>query len=131
MHSKPVVLITGASRGLGYAMAEAFLAEGCQVVGASRQAGDSAQIDWVTTDVKDGDSRASLLSHIQEKYGRLDVLINNAGRGMYETMEASTEEDTRDLFELNVLSLIAMTRLCLPLLKQSKGTIINTDFSNK
>ncbi len=123
---RAVALITGASRGLGLAMGQRFSREGFLVVALSRSEPTVRFDDWLPTDLTDAGEREAAIREIRERYGRLDLLINNAGVGMYERWEETSPEDLRQLFEINVFSMISLTQGCLPLLRESRGTIINT-----
>jgi len=118
-------LITGVSKGLGRAFAEKFRAEGFAVAGVSRSKPNFEIELWLEGDITDPGFRRSLPSALKLQFARLDVLINNAGIGGYETWEQAKEEDVRKLFELNFFAPILLTQELIPLLRENKGTIIN------
>lgn len=122
---KKIIVITGASRGLGKALALKFLKEGHSVVGFSRNKPDYDLSLWVGGDITDRFSRATLLHECIEKFGKADILINNAGRGHYETWNKTALDDVTELFNTNFVSMIAMTQLFIPELIKTKGTVIN------
>ena len=80
-----VVLVTGGTKGIGRAIAQAFLAEGCEVVVCARRApeelpsGGGRQASFLTCDVREADALKALVSQVVQAHGRLDVLVNNAG----------------------------------------------------
>ncbi|MDD5697075.1 MAG: SDR family NAD(P)-dependent oxidoreductase [Victivallaceae bacterium] len=120
-----VALITGVSGGLGEAMAEVFKEKGFRVIGACRSE-PAIELDrWFKTDITRENACRELLAGVREEFGRLDVLINNSGKGNYATWEEFSEVEVRDLFELNFFALVNMTRTFLPLLQESQGTVIN------
>jgi short-subunit dehydrogenase len=120
-----VAVITGVSSGLGKAAAVKFMRHGVKVVGISRSKPDFEPDLWIEADITKPDGRGKALQQTMEKFGRADVLINNAGKGGYSTWEELPEQDLRDIFELNFFALNAMTVIFLPLLKESKGTVMN------
>ncbi len=122
---KKIIIITGVSRGLGKAVALQFLREGHTVVGFSRNRPDYDISHWVGGDITDRFSRATLLHECIEKFGRADILINNVGRGHYETWDKTALDDVTELFNVNFISMIAMTQLFIPELVKTKGMIIN------
>ena len=123
---KKIMIITGASRGLGKAIALKFMQEGHSVIGFSRNEPDYPLSLWVKGDITEPDSRKLLFEECLQKFGRVDILINNAGRGHYETWEKTTIEDVKELFNTNFISMFAMTQMFIPELTKTKGTIINT-----
>ncbi len=126
MNAKPAVLITGASKGIGKALALEFRRRGFAVAGVSRSQPDYELDLWIDADVTSPEARARVLREYTAAFGdRLDVLINNAGRGIQETWEAMSETDLRDVFELNVFAMILLTREFLGALKNAEGTVIN------
>lgn len=77
-------------------------------------------------DVTDPESVARAVSEILERFGTIDVLVNNAGRGLLGAIESTTEEEIRSLYELNVFSLVRVTRAVLPLMRANdSGRVIN------
>nr|WP_239989461.1 SDR family oxidoreductase [Corallococcus macrosporus] len=127
-----VVLVTGASGGIGRAAAKAYAAAGADVVLAARRlpeledaAREVASLGVralpVRCDVTVGDDVTRLVAETDAAFGGLDVLVNNAGQGSYGPLEAMGEEQLRKLFELNVLGLWRMTREALPLLRRRRG----------
>lgn len=123
---KKIVVITGASRGLGKAIALKFMNEGHSVVGFSRNKPDYPLSLWVSGDINEIESRAKLFQECIQTFGKVDILVNNAGRGHYETWEKTVLEDVRELFNINFISMIGVTQLFIPELVKTKGTIINT-----
>ncbi|MDS9469705.1 SDR family NAD(P)-dependent oxidoreductase [Paracoccus sp. MBLB3053] len=123
--------ITGISRGLGLALAKALLAEGHHVVGTVRtglpQVGPSAgTLRVLTADMADGTSVEAAVHAAFRELGRIDVVVNNAGYGLLGAVETSTEDELRNLFEVDVFAPIRVARVALPYLRaQSSGHIIN------
>ena len=121
-----VVLIPGASSGIGKSVAVHLGKKGYKVYGASRSAPDNEYFDAVKMDVSDHNSVMSEIKNIIEKEGRIDVLINNAGKGSLGTVEQTPIEDVKELYELNVFGLVNVCQEVLPVMrKQRQGMIIN------
>jgi short-subunit dehydrogenase len=121
----PVAVITGVSSGLGRAMALCFRRNGFRVVGVSRSQPDFELDLWIGADVTKAEDRLRVVHETVEFGGRADVLVNNAGKGLYATWEEADMEELKSLFELNVFAVAGMTQAFLPLLKASRGTVIN------
>jgi short-subunit dehydrogenase len=126
-----VVLITGASRGIGAACAAAFRTHGARLCLTGRDqaalARESAPDDLVIPgDITSGDFRAHLVAAALQRYGRIDILINNAGAGLYWPPSAAPLEEVRHLFELNFFAPLALSQLALPQMrKRRSGCIVN------
>ncbi|PCC68139.1 NADP-dependent 3-hydroxy acid dehydrogenase YdfG [Nannocystis exedens] len=131
--SKRVWFITGASRGIGAEIASAALAAGDEVVATARdprriteRLGSSESLLPVALDVTNEQSVAAAVEAALARFGRIDVLVNNAGYGLIGAVEETSGEDVRRLYETNVFGLLAVTRAVLPTLrKQRSGLIIN------
>jgi short-subunit dehydrogenase len=126
-----VVLITGASRGIGAACASAFRSRGARLCltarDASAVAGQSAAGDLaIAGDITSSDFREHLVAATVERFGRIDILVNNAGAGVYWPPSSAPLDEVRELFELNVFAPLAMAQLVLPhMRKQSSGFVVN------
>ncbi len=130
---KKTILITGASRGFGKIWAEAFLKRGDNVVATARNTeslndlvakyGDS--ILPLQLDVTNRTQCFEVVNKAQQHFGKLDVLINNAGYGLFGTVEEASEQDARDQFETNVFGALWMTQAVIPVMRnQTYGHII-------
>jgi NAD(P)-dependent dehydrogenase (short-subunit alcohol dehydrogenase family) len=126
------VLITGASTGIGKATAILFQQRGWNVVATMRspqKATELAALDRVIClplDVTDTASIHDAIAEAIEKFGALDVVVNNAGYGLVGAFETSTPEQIQRQFDTNVFGLMAVTRAILPHLRtQKQGTIVN------
>ncbi len=137
-HNGPkIVIVTGASSGIGRATALAFGRRGDAVVLAARRADRlqevalrieqlAAQALVVPTDVRDAAALRHLVDATVERFGRVDVLVNNAGAGYSGAVEETPEAVMRDLFELNYMSAFQLTRLVLPIMRrQNSGHVVN------
>jgi len=125
---KRVWLITGASSGFGRAIAEAALARGDSVAAGVRSAGAFGDVvdgaDPLALDVTDPGQREAAVAEAVERFGRIDVLVNNAGRTQVGAVEETTEEELRALFELHFYAPAALTRLVLPHMRRQGGGAI-------
>ncbi len=125
--------VTGASRGIGAEIARAALAGGNNVVVAVRNPErvpddlkKSDNVFSVALDVTDNDSIPRAVDAAVERFGGIDVLVNNAGRGLLGALEEITDEEARSLFDLNVFGLINVTRAVLPVMrKQGSGKLVH------
>ncbi|WP_433247895.1 oxidoreductase [Actinomadura nitritigenes] len=128
-----VWLITGATSGFGRAIAEAALAAGDTVVAAARrpQALDDladrypGRVNAVALDVTDHGRIADVVADVLLWHGRIDVLVNNAGRGLVGAVEETTDRELRDLMDLHFFGPAALTRAVLPHMRaQGSGAIV-------
>jgi NAD(P)-dependent dehydrogenase (short-subunit alcohol dehydrogenase family) len=130
---KRVWFITGASRGLGALIAQAALDNGNAVVAAGRNAGaiierfgESPALLPVALDVTDEAQAKAAVDAAIAKFGRIDVLVNNAGFGLLAAIEESSDTDVRRMFDTNVFGLLDVTRAVLPVMRrQRSGHVIN------
>ena len=126
------VLITGCSAGIGRAVAEMFAAKGWNVVATMRtpeSAGELAAKENVLVTALDVTNESSIVAAVklaEERFGGIDVLVNNAGYGVYGLLEATSVESIRWQFETNVVGLLATTRAVVPgMRKRRSGVVVN------
>jgi NAD(P)-dependent dehydrogenase (short-subunit alcohol dehydrogenase family) len=131
MNETRVWLITGASSGFGAALAQAALARGDRVVAAARDQSRLAELGaheravGISLDVTDPGQRERAVTQIIERYGRIDVLVNNAGRTQVGAVEETSDDELRSLFDLHFFAPAALTRLVLPYMRaQGAGAIV-------
>ena len=138
---KKIALITGANRGIGFETAKQLGEKGVTVVVAARKLSDAEQtaarlktsgIDAypVKLDVTSAEDRAAAAKYIDKTFGKLDILINNAGvassQGFVPLTIDTPDEELQSIFQTNLFSVLALTRALLPLLKKSPaGRIVN------
>ena len=132
-----VVLVTGASRGLGALIAHALAAEGARLALAARSADDitrladelragGAEAEPVPTDVTDAAARERLVARTIERFGRIDVLVNNAGIELLGALSDARAERIDQLFAVNIVATAQLSRAVLPhMLAQRSGLIVN------
>ncbi len=124
-----VWLITGSSRGLGRALAEAVLAAGHRLVATARKPAQLAdlverygdQVRAIPLDVTDERAAAQAIAATVAAFGRLDVLVNNAGYGDVGSIEDTSLADFRAQIETNLFGVINVTKAALPLLREQRA----------
>lgn len=129
--SSKVWFITGASRGLGAQIARAVLVSGDSVVAAVRDPANTElaahpRLQLVALDVRDERAAQAAVRAAVERFGRIDVVVNNAGYGLLAAVEEGSAAEVEGMFATNVFGLLAVTRAVLPQLRaQRSGHIIN------
>lgn len=125
--SQKVVVITGASRGLGLGMVQYFANKGWKVAATMRTPEKVPSLDGMTDvkkyrlDVMDEDSILTARDQIMEDFGRVDALINNAGMGLFGLTEMVPAEDVQTQIETNLMGGINVTRTFLPIMRQQQS----------
>jgi citronellol/citronellal dehydrogenase len=143
-------LVTGASRGIGAAIAERFASAGAHVIITARKIGDEhdpegrtlwdvvsrirsrgGKADPIACDLGDAESRLALIQAVRERFGDIDILINNAARGSYGTLTQDlSDRNFRKVFEINVFGPHELMIAFLPgMQKQGRGWIVNISSS--
>jgi 3-hydroxy acid dehydrogenase / malonic semialdehyde reductase len=118
-------IVTGASSGIGAAVARALAANGARVAGGARRAEQLETEVALELDVTDPASAERFVEQALAQLGGLDLLVNNAGLGLgRDPFDAGTEEDEETVLETNVHGLLRMTRLCIPHIRDG-GHIVN------
>ena len=135
MNASKVWYITGASQGLGLTLIKKLLESGYRVAATSRNAHklkesvgviDAERFLPMTVDLNNVDCINESIKQTIAAFGRIDVIVNNAGYGMTGTVEEATERDLRNIFDVNVLAGINVIKSILPFMrKQRSGYIIN------
>ncbi|UVJ44889.1 SDR family oxidoreductase [Pseudomonas sp. LS1212] len=126
----PIALITGCSSGIGRALADAFKDAGYEVWATGRKPEDVAQLATAgfvarQLDVNDEAALEQLGEAIIQRSGGLDVLINNAGYGAMGPLLDGGVEAMRRQFETNVFAVVGVTRALFPVLRRSRGLVVN------
>ncbi|WP_244228721.1 SDR family oxidoreductase [Mucilaginibacter endophyticus] len=126
------ILITGASSGIGAATAKLFQAKGWNVIATMRQPENQTELKATDNllltrlDVLDLESIQNAVNEGIKKFGKIDVLVNNAGYGAFGTLESFTREQIIRQFNTNVIGLLDVTKALLPHFRANKsGVIIN------
>ena len=130
--ARPIAVVTGASSGIGAATAVALGRRGYQIVAGARRlervrrvVGDLGLA--LPLDVTDQESIDAFVGEVKTRFGRIDVLVNNAGLALGRTpISNASDDDWIGMWQVNVLGLMRVTRACLPLLRKAKhGHIVN------
>ena len=139
---RPVAIITGCNSGFGRAAALLFARRGCRVYATVRRAERGAELaeeaaaeghplDPVVLDVTDEVSCQRAVEGIVADAGRLDVLVNNAGRVMYAAVEETTDDEVRSLFDTNFFGSLNMIRAVLPTMRaRGSGVLVTVSSVN-
>lgn len=131
-----VAIITGGASGIGKATALLFAKEGCKVVIADIDSKSGKKVEktiknnggeafFIKTDVTNSSEVKRLMDRTVEKYGKLDILFNNAGIYFKKNFEELSEDDWDKTLDINLKGAFLCSKYALPLLKKTKGTIIN------
>lgn len=132
MNNRQIVLVTGASSGIGKAVAQEFSKNGYTVYGTSRRAAyqtagtDSSAVTMIPLTLEDAQSVADAVAYVMDKHGRIDVLVNAAGSGIAGAIEETTADEARAQFEVCYFGVVTMLNHVLPhMRKAGSGTVIN------
>lgn len=119
-----IVVITGATSGIGRATAELFAENGAQVICIARRM--AQDFYSIPADITDASAVKNAVAEIKEKFGRIDVLINNAGMGISGAVEDTEISDAHAIFELNFFGALNMIKEVVPVMREcGGGTIVN------
>lgn len=134
MSTKKVWFVTGASKGLGLTLVKKLIAEGYSVAATSRNVSELQKVisaensDFLPleVDLVNENSVSEAISKTVEKFGKLDVIVNNAGYGQLGTLEELTDKESRQNFDTNVFGSLNVIRKSMPYLRtQKSGLVIN------
>ena len=126
-----IAIVTGASGGIGLAVAKRLAQEGAKVVLAARSADKLKQLEReipgsfaVPTDMRKQEDIHQLVQQTEQKFGRIDILINNAGQGLLSPVESIDLKDYREIMELNVFAVLEAMQAVIPIMRQQGGGAI-------
>ncbi len=127
-----VALVTGAGTGIGKGIARKFVDEGAKVVIAARRENILEEackyapdaMSWVKMDLCDTDDRANALQACVDRYGKLDILVSNAGMQLWKSFDDTTVEEIDEMYYTNLSSTVRLIKQSLPYLEESKGNIV-------
>jgi NAD(P)-dependent dehydrogenase (short-subunit alcohol dehydrogenase family) len=133
MENQKVWFVTGASKGLGLSLVKQLLDIGYKVAATSRNvsdltnaAGSSENFLPLAVNIKDEGSVKDAISQTVNKFGRIDVVVNNAGYGLTGSLEELTDQEARENFEVNVFGSLNVIRAAMPYLREQRsGHIFN------
>ncbi len=120
------IVITGTSSGVGFALGNYFQEKGYQVFGLSRSVPTNAKFKTISTDITQKEEVKKAFQQILQETEIIDLLINNAGRGMVGAVEDATQEEIVSLFSLNLAATVSVITEVLPVMRKvNTGKIIN------
>jgi len=126
-----VVLVTGASSGIGLATARRFLARGDEVFAASRRPCPLEGVTSISCDLTVAEDAAATVARVLEDAGRIDALVSNAGTGTLAAIEDVTDAEVAAIFETNVFGPLRLARAALPAMRaQGRGRIVHVTSMN-
>jgi len=130
MNKEQVVLVTGASSGIGQTTAMLLSNSGFRVFGTTRQSTapntSCGKIEMLSLDVRSEESAQSCVSELLERAGKIDALVNNAGVALVGALEETSTEEAKTIFETNFFGVLRITQAVLPVMrKQRYGRIAN------
>ena len=120
-----VVVITGASSGIGLATATFLAKKGYKVYGISRREFFTPDFIHISQDVTDVEKMSQIFSDIQSREGHIDALVNNAGMGISGAVEYLKQEEVEKIFAVNTKAVIMLCSVIVKYLRRTKGKIIN------
>src|SRR4051812_41190522 len=134
---KKTWIVTGSATGIGASIARAAIASGANVVATDinaerlKAAYDGLEsVRWFTHDIRDPGQSEAVVAMTLEAFGRVDVLVNNAGYGQFGYFEQISQQDAEAQFSTNVFGTFNVTRAVLPVMREQKGGHIFTMSSN-
>lgn len=126
MERKPIVLVTGASSGIGQSAADALAQQGCRVFGISRRKGTNPKVTYLCADVTEEAQVQKAVNDVLAQTGRIDILINCAGFGISGAVEATPTETAQRQFDVNFFGVVRITNAVIPAMRQQgSGRIVN------
>ncbi len=120
-----VVVVTGASSGIGLATATRLARSGHRVYGLARRPFESDLFQCFQADVTDLSAVEGVLQTVCEREGRIDAVVNNAGMGIAGAVEYATPENIQRIFDINLTALVKISSVAVKYLKKTKGNLVN------
>ena len=117
-------IVTGGTKGIGRAIADALVSAGVKVAITARNKDDVDVAGGYVCDVRDYDQVKSVFAKIARDFGGVDILVNNAGVGIFESVESMSPDDFRTVLETNVFGVFYCCHEAIPLMKQRGGGYI-------
>lgn len=121
------IIVTGTSRGIGMEIALQFTKEGHQVLAISRNSAkeltSNTNIVYIQADITKEEDLGRIATYVKEHWGRVDVLINNAGAIVNKPFEEITTAEFEYVYKVNVFAVAALTRICIPLMKAGSHVV--------
>ena len=139
MLKERVAIITGGTRGIGFATAKKFLEQGAKVallgsredtvmkaISELKQENENYEVLGFYPNLTQEEEVKNTFEEVKNKFGHIDILVNNAGTSSKTTIEDYTEEEYDKLCDLNIKAVFICSKVAIPYLKESKGVILNT-----
>ena len=124
--SKKIVIVSGASSGMGLEIANLFLKNGFIVYGLGQRELNDVEFNYERVNICNENECEKLVNMVIEKHGKIDVLVNNAGMGISGPIEFTEIEDAKKLFDVNFFGAVNLTKCVLPSMRENRsGRIIN------
>ena len=121
-----VIVVTGASSGIGLELVKKFIKDGETVYGISLDDFNLEGLKHLVCDISSSENCKNVIDKIIANEGRIDILVNNAGMGIAGSVENTSEQNAKLIFNVNFFGTFYMCKYALPFLRESKGRIINT-----
>jgi meso-butanediol dehydrogenase/(S,S)-butanediol dehydrogenase/diacetyl reductase len=121
-------IVTGGSRGIGRAIIDRFLLDGVDVLTCGRGGRPSdlaAKAAWIQADVSNADDAARIVAEAKQRFGKIAILVNNAGVQLEKTVAQTTDADWESVMGINARGTFNMCRAVLPEMQESGGAIVN------
>jgi NAD(P)-dependent dehydrogenase (short-subunit alcohol dehydrogenase family) len=129
MNRKLIILVTGASSGIGKSVAAELIKAGHRVFGTSRNIETGIRmegVEFIRMDVTSEADVQDAVQHVLQSAGRIDAVVNNAGLGMVGPVDSTTDQEAREIFDTNVFGVLNVCRHVIPFMREQKfGYIIN------
>lgn len=120
------VIVTGASSGIGLAVAELFLSKGYKVYNFSRHQNENSKVAYIKCDITDEENVKNAFKTVRDKEGKIDILVNNAGFGISGATEFTSLESAKKQFDVNFFGTVTCTNEAVKYMRQQgTGMIIN------
>ncbi len=134
-----VAVVSGGTRGIGFGIVKAYLKNGAKVallgsrwesvdhaLQQMKEMDESFEVCGFAPNLSNETEVSEVLQSVKERYGHIDIIVNNAGRSSSSKLEDFSEEEYQSIVDLNIKSVFLMSKCALPYLKESKGVILNT-----
>jgi NAD(P)-dependent dehydrogenase (short-subunit alcohol dehydrogenase family) len=119
-----VAIVTGGASGLGYAISEELLSQGATVAVFDLNPTSLGSVHSHTLDISDDEAVRTAVAKVGDALGRIDILVNNVGMGAQGTVADNPDEEWHKVFDVNVMSIVRVSRAALPWLRQSPSAAI-------
>ena len=119
-----VAVVTGGASGIGHAIASRLQAHGAQVAVLDLELSTLTGIHSQQVEIRDDSAVRAAVHNVANTFGRLDIVVNNVGMGAQGTIESNSDEEWHRVFDVNVMSIVRVTRAALPWLRESRAAAV-------